>query len=93
MSQGSIIGPLFILVFNDVAYCTKGASKAKYAKDSVNFIVGKKIKEMNAILSKVVAELLVWFSENETILNLARQNTEALSFRKPQRTRIRKKTS
>ena len=86
--QGSILGPLlFILFFNDIAYSTKGASIIKYADDTVIYVAGKEIKEINTRLSNAMAELSAWFSENELILNLNKGKTEAILFGTAQRIR------
>ena len=86
--QGSSLGPLlFILFFNDIAYSTKGVGTIKYADDTVVYVAGKGIKEINAKLSNAMAELSAWFSENELILNLKKGKTEALLFGTAQRIR------
>ena len=86
--QRSILGPLlFILFFNDIADSTKGASIMKYAYDTVIYVVGKEIKEINTKLSNGMAELFAWLSENELILNLKKGETEALVFGTAQRIR------
>ena len=88
VSQGSILGPLlFILFFNDIAYSTKGASIIKYADDTVIYVAGKEIKEINTKLSNAMAELSVWFSVYELILNLKKGKIEALLFGTAQRIR------
>ena len=71
MPQGSILGPiLFILYFNDVVYTTEDVSIINYADDTVIYTASEEIKEINAKLSKTLAELSTWFSKNELILNL-----------------------
>ena len=69
--QESILGPLlFILYFNDVVYTTEDVSIINYADDTVIYTASEEIKEINAKLSKTLAELSTWFSKNELILNL-----------------------
>ena len=86
--QGSILGPLlFIIFFNDIAYSTKGASITKYADDTVIYVAGKEIKEINTRVLNAMAELSAWFSDNELILNLKTGKTEALLFGTAQRIR------
>ena len=81
--QGSILVPLlFILFFNDIAYSTK-----EYADDTIIYVACREIKEINTRLSNAVAELSVWFSENDLILNLNKGKTEALLFGTAQRIR------
>ena len=86
--QGSILGPLlFILYFNDVVYTTEDVSIINYAHDTVIYTAGEEMKEINAKLSKTVAELSTWFNKNELILNLQKGKTEALLFGTAQRIR------
>ena len=86
--QGSILGPLlFILYFNDVVYNTEDVSIINYADDTVIYTANKEIKEINAKLSKTLAEISTWFSKNELILNVQKGKTEALLFGTAQRIR------
>ena len=73
------------LYFNDIASYTKGASIIKYADDTVIYVAGKEIKEINAKLSNAMTALSAWFSENELILNLKKGKIEALLFGTAQR--------
>ena len=86
--QGSILDPLlFILFFSDIAYSTKGTSIITYEDDITIYVASKEIKEIDAKLSNAMAELSVWFSENELILNLKKRKTETLLFGTVQRIR------
>ena len=86
--QGSILGLLlFLLFFNDIAYSTKGASIITYAYDTVIYVVGNEMKEINAKLSNAMAKLSARFSENEIILHLKKRKTETLLFETAQRIR------
>ena len=86
--QGSVIGPLLFLIFyNDITDVIHSASIIKYADDTVIYVAGKNVKDINLRLSNTMNSLAYWLHENELVLNLKKGKTEGLLFGTAQRLR------
>ena len=88
--QGSILGPLlFLLLFNDLVDVVKHAHVLKYAEDTVVYNSCKNVKDISNLLSVDLSSIAKWFKENELLMNLKQDKTEALLFgtsKKPRKT-------
>ena len=78
--QGSILGPLFILYFDDFQTCLKHSDPIKYADDTVIYVAGKDPIIIESRLSADMQAIADWCIENELILNLKKGKTELMMF-------------
>ena len=79
--QGSILGPLlFILYLNDITDHVSHCRIIKYADDTVLYYSGKNIDIIESYLSKDFDLISEWCTENELLLNLKKNKTEAMLF-------------
>ena len=79
--QGSILGPiLFLIYFNDVNDCIENSEIMMYAVDTVLFLSGTSITEIEQQLSHDVMHLADWLEENELIVNLKKGKSEVMLF-------------
>jgi hypothetical protein len=77
--QGSILGPLlFILYINDIDDRLNCANIIKYADDTVLFLAGRDVGEIEEQLTKENAKVAQWLDENDLIINLNKGKTESI---------------
>lgn len=77
--QGSILGPLlFILYINDIDDHLIGAHIIKYADDTVLFLAGQDISEIENQLTSEMQVVAKWLDENDLIINLNKGKTESM---------------
>ena len=83
--QGSILGPLLIvLFFNDITDVIE-TNIVKYADDTVIYWADKDVTNLTKILTNEMRKLAKWMDENEHILNAKKGKTEVLVFGTTQR--------
>ena len=83
--QGSILGPLFfVLFFNDIIDVIE-TNIVKYADDTVIYWADKDVTNLSKILTNEMRKLEKWMDENELILNAKKGKTEVLVFGTAQR--------
>ena len=84
--QGSILGPLlFIIYFNGATTAVVKSKIIMYADDTVLFVSGKTIPEIQDNLQKDFDSISAWLSKNELIINSKKGKTEAMLFGTHQR--------
>lgn len=73
--QGSILGPLFFLIYiNDIQNAvTPGVSKL-YADDANIFVVSKDVMELNLSSNKILDNVLNWSILNKLSINFSKTN-------------------
>jgi hypothetical protein len=77
--QGSILGPLlFILYINDIDDRLNCANIIKYADDTVLFLAGRDVGEIEKQLTKEMQKVAQWLDENDLIINLNKGKTESI---------------
>jgi hypothetical protein len=77
--QGSILGPLLLLVYiNDLQLNIHEAKLVLYADDTNRFVTGNDEEALQAKISSVMKQLEVWFLNNNLIVNTTK--TVATSF-------------
>ena len=68
--QGSVLGPLLILIFNnDLPTCLTQTSIIIYADDTVINAADSTLKQVEAILQTDVDNMVKWFYKNRLMLN------------------------
>ena len=79
--QGSIIGPLlFIMHFNAAHTVLQNSKIITYADDTVIFVSGSSLDEVEGKLNNDLQHLKAWFDENELLVNLKKGKTESMIF-------------
>ena len=79
--QGSILDPLVLIIFaNDIVDVLRNSRIIKYADDTVLHVADNSIEIIESQLSDDLNYLDEWFKENEVILNLKKEKTEAMIF-------------
>ena len=79
--QGSILGLLAFIIFaNDIVDVLRNSRIIKYADDTVLHVAVNSIEIIKSQLSDDLNYLAEWFKENELILNLKKEKTEAMIF-------------
>ena len=79
--QGSIIGPLLILIhFNDAHRSLKYTKIVSYADDTVIFTSNSELSIIESHLNQDIKRLATWFCNNELIISLKKGKTEAMIF-------------
>ena len=77
--QGSVLGPLFFLIFvNDMVRASKDLEFVLFADDTNIFVKGRNFAELIEKVNRGLAELSKWFSCNKLTLNL--KKTEYIYF-------------
>ena len=77
--QGSILGPLlFILYINDIDNHLTSAHILKYADDTVLFLLGQDISEIENQLTSEMQVAAKSLEENDLIINLSKGKTESM---------------
>ena len=80
--QGSVLGPLFFLIYvNDMVRACRGLDLVLFADDTNIFAEGKDPAELYGRVNKGLAELSKWFRCNRLTLNL--KKTEYVYFGGP----------
>ena len=68
--QGSILGPLFFIIFlNDMLMIAINSELEAYADDITLYYGAKDVTEINNVLSDVITPISKWLQGNELILN------------------------
>ena len=71
--QGSVIGPLFFILYvNDIQFAVGGASTQLYADDTVIYVKGRNKEEAVAKLQPALDEFAMWCKANKLTLNAAK---------------------
>ena len=84
--QGSILGPLLLIIFfNDITDVIEVAKIVKYADDSVIYVGDKDVAVINSKLTKDMDAIVKWLDQNALIINLKKGKTESLLFGTSQR--------
>ena len=79
--QGSILGPLlFLLYFNDFPDCLEKCDCVMYADDTVVYVAGKTIENIENQLEKDLEKIASYFDDSQMIMNLSKGKTESLIF-------------
>ncbi len=79
--QGSTIGPLlFIMHFNAAHTALQNSKILTYADDTVMFVSGSSLDEVEGKLNFDLKHLKAWFDENELLVNLKKGKTESMVF-------------
>ena len=79
--QGSIIGPLlFIMHLNGAHTVLQNSKIITYADDTVVFVSGSSLDEIERKLNHDLQHLKAWFDENELLVNLKKGKTESMVF-------------
>ena len=78
--QGSILGPLFFLVYiNDLKSCLRSTFPVLYADDTNIFISGRDIDTMTVLFNNDLASLGEWLRSNRLSLNLSKTHSMIFS--------------
>lgn len=89
--QGSILGPLlFLISFNDVSDSLQFCNILMYADDTVIFVSGTSVEEIQKSLSTDFKAMADWMTENELIINMKKGKTEVMLFGTRQRIKDQK---
>ena len=79
--QGSILGPLFFLIFFDDLQNQLSETRCiQYADDTVIFVAHEDVKTIEKILNDELRKLQGYFRNNELVLNLKKGKTETVLF-------------
>jgi len=71
--QGSILGPLFFLVYiNDPPTCLKHCEVGLYADDTVIYFSSLCVTEIEHFMNEDLSKLSSWFSTNRLTLNISK---------------------
>lgn len=78
--QGSILGPLFFLIYiNDLRNCLTSTFPVLYADDTNIFMSGSDIEEMTRLFNNDLAYLTDWLKSNRLSLNLSKTHSMIFS--------------
>lgn len=78
--QGSILGPLFFLVYvNDLKNCLSNTFPVLYADDTNIFMSGRDVGSMTALFNNDLANLSEWLRSNRLSLNLSKTHSMIFS--------------
>jgi len=79
--QGSILGPLlFLISFNDVAESLLHCEITMYADDTVIYVTGASVSEIEKQLSADFNRVVTWMADNELVVNAKKGKTESMLF-------------
>jgi hypothetical protein len=79
--QGSILGPLlFLIYFNDFQDNLEFCDVIQFADDTVIFVSGKSVSEIEKKLNIDLVSISNFFMENELVINLKKGKTESMLF-------------
>ena len=71
--QGSILGPLlFIVYINDLPRCVKHCSVNMYADDTVLYLAGPTVKNLNFHINQDLQCLSEWLEDSNLVLNVSK---------------------
>lgn len=78
--QGSILGPLFFLIYiNDLRNCLTSTFPVLYADDTNVFMSGSDVEEMTDLFNNDLANLNEWLKSNRLSLNLSKTHSMIFS--------------
>jgi hypothetical protein len=70
--QGSILGPiLFLLYINDLTQHSNGARCNLFADDTLFYVFGKSVDEVNLQLQECIDLVSKWYDANKLTLNVS----------------------
>ena len=70
MPQGSVLGPLFFLLFiNDLPKCCPDGKVRLFADDTTIFFHSNNINDINSKGKNIMMQLTSWFKANKLTLN------------------------
>ena len=79
--QGSILGPLlFLLTFNDIESVLNHSKIITYADDTVIYVPGKSLKDIEICLNEDFHEIVTWLESMDLVCNMKKGKTEAMLF-------------
>ena len=79
--QGSILGPLLLLMFfNDFEKCLKRSQCPNFADDIVVYVHGKTKDIVESQLNEDLKNVSTYFKTNQLIMNLNKGKTETMIF-------------
>ena len=82
--QGSILGPLFFLLYvNDLKARVNGVKTLLYADDTVLYVSGKNLHDISQSLQMSLNNFISWSSKNKLTLNASK--TKLMLFASPQK--------
>ena len=83
--QGTILGPLLFVIFNDFAEILQHSEVIQYADDTVIFVADSNVNEISKLLNEDLNNVSDSCFENELLLNHKKDKTEAMLFCATQR--------
>ena len=87
--QGSILGPLFFLIYiNDLKNCLTSTIPVLYADDTNIFMSGRDVDSMTALFNADLTSLAEWLRSNRLSLNLSKTHSIIFSTNPAQRDRV-----
>lgn len=71
--QGSILGLLLFIVFNDLPRCVKHCSVNMYADDTVLYLAGPTVDNLNFYINQDLQCLSEWLEDNNLVLSVSKK--------------------